>query len=76
VRGISTSGPGVFGSGKFGGQFKGTNAQIHLVPGTTVGRPAAGNHLMGELYMDSAGTLFVCVASGSPGTWLRVVTAQ
>ena len=75
VRGQSTSGPGVFGAGTYGGQFKGSSAQLHLVPGTTVGRPTTGGHRSGEIYMDSAASLFVCVVAGSPGTWVRVVTA-
>ena len=30
---------------------------------------------MGEIFMDSAASLFVCVAAGTPGTWVKVVTA-
>jgi len=75
VRGRSTSGPGVFGVGNYGGQFKGASAQLSLVPGTQAGRPTTGHHNIGEIYMDSAATLFVCVASGDPGTWVKVVTA-
>lgn len=75
VKGESIDGPGVFGDGHFGGQFKGTSAQLSLVPGPTVGKPTSGNHVMGELYMDSAASLFVCVGNGSPGTWVKVVTA-
>ena len=67
VRGKSTPGPGVFGEGHYGGQFKGTGTQLHLVPGTSAGRPTVGFHKIGEIYMDSVATLFVCVANGNPG---------
>jgi hypothetical protein len=69
-----TSGPGVRGVGHYGGQFQGTSAQLHLRPGTSVGRPTTGQHSKGEIFMDQDGTLFVCVADGTPGTWLRVMT--
>jgi len=75
VRGESVHGPGVFGEGRFGGQFKGTGAQLSLVPGAGVGKPTSGVHIMGEIFMDSAASLFVCVAAGAPGTWVKVVTA-
>jgi hypothetical protein len=68
------SGPGVRGEGHYGGQFQGTSAQLSLVPGTTVGKPTTGQHSKGEIFMDRDGTLFVCVADGTPGTWRRVVT--
>jgi predicted PolB exonuclease-like 3'-5' exonuclease len=45
-----------------------------LVPGTTVGRPTTGQHNKGEIFLDQEGTLFVCVADGTPGTWRRVMT--
>lgn len=74
VRGNAQSGPGVFGAGGYGGQFTGTKAQLHLVPGTSLGRPTTNFHEKGEIFMDSAATLFVCVAGGNPGTWWRVMT--
>jgi hypothetical protein len=75
VRGSSSSGPGVLGEGKYGGEFQGTSAQLRLLPGASAGRPTTGDHFIGEIYMDSAATLFVCVANGSPGTWVKVLTA-
>jgi hypothetical protein len=42
---------------------------IDSPPGTTAGKPTTGFHGKGDIYMDSAGTLFVCVAFGNPGTW-------
>jgi hypothetical protein len=74
VRGKSMSGPGVFGAGRVGGQFRGTNAQLNLFPATTAGRPTAGFHGKGDIYMDSDAALLVCIAGGNPGTWVQVVT--
>jgi hypothetical protein len=68
------NGPGVFGEGRYGGEFKGGSAQLRLVPATTVGRPTTGFHSKGEIFMDSEATLFVCVANGTPGSWRRVMT--
>jgi len=73
VKGNSVHGPGVFGTGVYGGQFQGSRAQLSLVPGAGVGRPA-GPHVVGEIYMDSAASLFVCIGSGNPGTWAKVQT--
>lgn len=75
VKGESIDGPGVLGDGHVGGQFKGTAAQLSLVPAAGVGKPTSGPHVMGEIFMDSQASLFVCVASGIPGTWVKVVTA-
>jgi hypothetical protein len=72
------NGPGVFGEGRYGGEFKGSKipfgAQLRLVPATTVGRPTTEFHRSGEIFMDSAATLFVCTAEGTPGKWVRVRT--
>jgi hypothetical protein len=60
----------------YGGEFKGGKAQLRLAPadGTATGKPTTGTHSKGEIYMDSAGTLFVCTADGTPGTWRRFTT--
>jgi hypothetical protein len=36
------------------------------VPKGSAGKPTSGAHTKGEVYMDSAGTLFVCTANGTP----------
>ena len=74
VLGRNSSGPGVRGEGNYGGQFEGSSAQLRLIPGSTAGRPTTGAHSLGELYMDSAAALWVCIAGGSPGTWVGVLT--
>jgi hypothetical protein len=67
---------GVHGTanGGYGGQFEGGKAQLRLVPTDSAGKPTTGTHQKGEIYMDSATTLFVCTASGTPGKWRKVST--
>lgn len=68
VRGASTSG--------VGGAFAGGQAAIRLTPAASgIGAPTTGTHQIGELYVDSVGGLFYCIAAGTPGTWARVITA-
>jgi hypothetical protein len=66
VQGKATSG--------YGGLFEGGKAQLKIVPKGSVGKPTSGAHTKGEVYMDSAGALFVCMAGGTPGTWRKVTT--
>jgi hypothetical protein len=72
--GEGPAGAGVLGrnSTGYGGQFEGGRAQLKFVPGSTAGKPTTGAHSKGEIYMDSAVTLFVCTAGGTPGTWARI----
>ena len=84
-----TSGYGVVGDGKgeagagvlgrnnsgYGGQFEGGKAQLMLKPAGSAGKPTTGSHAKGEIYMDSAGTLFVCVRGGTPGRWRKLTTS-
>jgi hypothetical protein len=74
VRGENANGTALAGIGAYGARLEGTTAQLHLVPGGSAGRPGSGAHKAGELYLDSAGALFVCIASGTPGTWVKVAT--
>jgi hypothetical protein len=59
--------------GGYGGRFLGGKAQLILIPGFNTGKPT-GAHSKGEIFMDSRGVLFVCVADGDPATWRRVDT--
>jgi hypothetical protein len=68
---------GVYGYGTYGGVFGGTTAQLHLIPGNTVGHPTSGTFAVGDLYLDSAGSLFLCTGSGAYGsgstpTWVEL----
>jgi len=77
VVGECAAGAGVEGRGsRYGGKFAGSRAQLLLVPKGTTGRPRSGQHTKGEIYLDSAGTLFVCTKGGTPGTWRKVTTTS
>lgn len=71
VWGNSPTGSGVWGIGALGGYFQGSIAPLRLGAAQTAG-PPSGHHEMGELYVDSGGTLYYCQAAGTPGTWRRV----
>lgn len=57
----------------YGGEFKGGQAAVRLMPASTSGPPADGFHAVGELLLDRDGTLFLCIADGIPGTWRRIL---
>ena len=75
VRGSSSLGLGIKGDSSYGvgGLFQGGRAPLSLEPGGTAGKPTSGYHAKGDIYMDSKGSLFICTASGNPGTWKKVV---
>jgi hypothetical protein len=75
----SAGGTGVFGEGGSGyaGAFAGGKAQLRIVPKAGVGRPTSGSFGKGDVYMDSAANLFVCVSgtsSSSAARWVQVRT--
>lgn len=74
--GTGSNGAGVLGrnSGGYGGQFEGGKAQLWIKPKPATGEPKTGAHLKGEISMDFEATLWVCTASGTPGTWRKVAT--
>ncbi len=77
MRAASSSGAGInaTSSSGLGGQFSGGRGAINLVPKSTAGAPTSGAHSRGDLVVDSAGALFICITSGTPGTWRKVVVA-
>jgi hypothetical protein len=82
-----TSGYGLAGDGKgagsagvlgrnpsgYGGRFEGGKAQFLLIPGASPG-PPTGAHTKGEIYLDSAAALWVCVKGGPDSEWRKVAT--
>ena len=68
-----STGVGGFSKNSIGDRFTGGKAALQLEPQTKAGKPTSGNHLRGEMLMDSTGVLFVCTAPGAPGTWKKVV---
>lgn len=47
--------------------------QFRIRPDTVTGPPTVGDHLAGELHMDSDEQLWMCTDDGTPGTWRRLV---
>ena len=61
---------GVLATGTgYGLVASGDLAPILLTPGATHGPPTGSAHQLGEIYVDSSGVLFRCVAGGTPGSW-------
>ncbi|MGZ3600987.1 MAG: hypothetical protein ACXVCX_20395 [Ktedonobacterales bacterium] len=79
VQGHSQNGIGVQGNSAnlIGGSFTGGLAPLSLGLAATAGAPqaASGAHTAGEIYLDSQANVFVCVASGTPGTWRSLSVA-
>lgn len=70
------NGTGVVGftgpSGAYGGEFFGGVAEVRLRPGGAAPITLANAHQVGELYEDETGTLWICTAGGTPGTWREI----
>jgi len=45
---------------------------VRLTLSGSSGAPSSGTHAAGELAVDSAGLLYICVSGGTPGTWQTV----
>ena len=84
VHGFSDSGRGVYGysensvgvmgfsRGSYGVWAHGVGARLFLDPGEhDPGPPTSGAHEQGAVRLDANGALWVCAASGTPGTWVR-----
>jgi hypothetical protein len=56
----------------YGAEVEGGKAALRLVPTGHHGHPSSGAHEIGELVVDAAGEMFLCVKSGTPGKWRRI----
>jgi hypothetical protein len=69
---------GVMGVGDIGGVFSGNLNAVQLNPQGFAGEDFAtsphdgDNHLAGDMLVDKNGVLWLCVADGTPGTWIKV----
>jgi hypothetical protein len=77
--GASSTGTGVHGVGLdstvgVGGFFEGVRAPLSLGQGGAPGAPSANQHYTGDIYADQHATLWVCIADGIPGTWVRLAS--
>lgn len=78
VNGFSQAGIGVRGDSPagIGGAFGGGRAALRLYPSPAIGHPSAGFHDRGEITMDAAASLWICIAPGIPGIWKRAALRQ
>jgi hypothetical protein len=53
-----------------GGWFSGGRAALALGVSGSAGPPTAGIHWLGDIYLDNAGVIWVCVTTGTPGTFV------
>jgi hypothetical protein len=70
----TSTGTGVVGtsSSGLGASFTGGLAPLKLAPGGSLGAPGSGSHTKGEIYLDSAAAVWVCIDNGTPGSWVRL----
>lgn len=68
--GITTTGGATALTVKASG-FGGSTAATRYVGGTVSGAPGSGVYLTGDWVVSQAGSVFVCVAGGAPGTWVN-----
>lgn len=73
VRAASSTAEGIraTSTSSVGGSFSGGRAALNLVPKSSTGRPTTGAHSRGDLVVDSAGSMFLCTTSGTPGKWVK-----
>ena len=74
VWGASASGYGVVGESDTGIDLAATGAgRLLQAQSGSAGAPASGAHTAGEQMRDAFGNLYLCVTSGSPGVWRKVI---
>lgn len=78
-RNDAAGGAGLYGysASGLGASLFGGMAPVRLQPAATPGAPITNNHQQGEIYVDAAGTYWVCTSSGtpsSPGTFKQLAT--
>ena len=49
----------------------GSTASSRYVGATTSGAPASGIYVAGDFTIDQSGSVWICTAAGSPGTWAK-----
>jgi hypothetical protein len=75
--GVNCSAVEAVGSGpkSVGIRATGGRANVLLAPVGLAGPARADAHLLGELINDSTGTLWLCVAAGTPGVWRKLASS-
>jgi len=54
----------------------GATAAARFAGGTTSGSPSSGAFAKGDAVVDQTGSLWICTAAGSPGTWVQVTAGN
>ncbi len=73
ISGQSDTGVGVEGIGQFGIDFHANGSgRILQTTASFTGAPTSGTYSIGEQFRDHKGDLYICIASGTPGTWRKV----
>ncbi|HWZ65821.1 MAG TPA: hypothetical protein VNX65_03410 [Patescibacteria group bacterium] len=54
----------------------GATAASRYVGGTSSGSPTTGTFLAGDVVVDQTGTLWICTAAGTPGSWKQVSSSN
>lgn len=72
VSGSNAWGVNASSSDSYGGHFSGGLAAIYLSSSGADPRTSTDLHSAGELYKDSSGNIWYCVATGTPGTWRKL----
>jgi len=77
VYGASDSGYGLVGTSSTGVDIasQGTGRLLQTLSGF-IGAPTSGSYAIGEQIRDNNGDLYICVLSGTPGTWHKVLTVD
>ena len=72
VQGVAPKAAGLRGSGRYGVDLDGAYATLRL--GTSGGGPTTRTveGRQGDIYLDETLDLWLCVATGTPGTWRRL----
>jgi hypothetical protein len=82
VLGTATSGAGLNGLSDAGSSIVAQaptlpdsgGAHLSLLAGSIASHPTGGAHTVGDFFLDSAGRLWQCTVSGTPGTWIDLTT--
>ena len=67
-------GTAMFGASAIGGHdlYAGGSGRIGLLPNLSAGPPTIGTYATGDVFCDAAGSLWVCVAGGAPGSFRKL----
>lgn len=67
-------GTAMFGASAIGGHdlYAGGSGRIGFLPNLSAGPPATGTYATGDVFCDAGGSMWVCVAGGTPGSFRKL----